>query len=297
MIERLHAPAPHVVALRAGGRITSEDVGRATAALDDALAAHDRVSFFLVLDGLGWVEPAALLRDLRYGIGQLGNLHRFHRAAVVTSMGWVRAVVGAEDALLPGLDVRAFAPSERAEAERWVAEAPPPAGPGLRPLPGRRPSAVAVEVTGTVRAEDVDALAERVVAAGDAVDLFVQFRPGAAVGLSTLGGALDRDRLRAAGRVRRCAVVGGPGWLAAASGLLDPLSGARVRHFEAGEDAAAWAWLDAGRDAEPAEPLALPATVADLPASDPAGSERGPDADPPADDLGSAPPAGTPPPL
>lgn len=251
MIERLHAPAPHVVALRVGGRITPDDIGRATAALDDALAAHERVSLFVVLDGVGWVEPAALLRDLRYSVGQLRNLHRFHRAAVVTGLGWIRALAGAEDAALPGVDVRAFAPEERSEAEAWIGAAPPPPEPALVHLPSPRPDALAYAVRGTIHQDDLvpfgDALRAAVAEHGSA-DVFLQVDRVPGVGLDAIGPALGRMKLYAVGHVRRYAVVGGPGWLAAAAGLLDPLLPVRVRHFEAGEDAAAWAWLDAGRD-------------------------------------------------
>ena len=315
MIERLHAPAPHVVALRAGGHVTAEDVGRAQAALDDALRQHDRVSFFVVLDPVGWVDPAALVRDLGYSLGQVKNLSRFHRAAVVTGQAWVRALVGAEAAVLPGVEVRAFGPDARAEAEAWVAEAPAPRRPGVAWQESPRADALALAVTGPVRAEDVAAFRERLGAVEGPLDLFVRFEAGPAFGLDALGGDLVRNQVTALRRVRRCAVVGGPGWLAAATGLFEPLApvaGARVRHFEAGEDEAAWAWLDAGRDAggeapgdgQAEAPPALPPTVAALPPADDAPdgaasrpSEGGPSADPPADDLGAPPPAGEPPPL
>lgn len=307
MIERLHPPAPHVVALRAGGRITAEDVGRATDALDAALAAHDRVSFFVVLDAVGWVDPAALLRDVGYSLGQIKNLPRFHRVAVVTGQGWIRTLVGAEDAALPGVDVRAFGPDERAAAEAWVAVPPPPRQPGVAWLPAPRPGVIALAVEGPVRPEDVAGFRERLDAADGPVDLFVRFERGFSVGIDALGGDLVRNQVALFQRVRRCALVGGPGWLAAAAGLLEPfapITEARVRHFEAGEEGAAWAWLDAGHGG-PAPPgtdggdgraEALPPAP---PSADDASETdaRGPSADPPADDLGTPPPAGEPPPL
>lgn len=259
MIERLHPPAPHVVALRVGGRITTEDVERAEAALDEALAAHERVSLFVVLDGVGWVDPAALLRDLRYSLGQLKNLHRFGRVAVVTGLGWVQALVGAEDAALPGVDVRSFVPSARADAEAWVSAAPPPPEPALVPLPSPRPNALAYAVRGTLREDDLapfEAALRAAVAEHGAADVFLRVERAPGVGLDAIGPALGRMKLHALGHVRRYAVVGGPGWLAAAAGLLEPLLPVRVRHFEAGEDTAAWAWLDAGRDEAGSGPLA-----------------------------------------
>lgn len=321
MVERLFPPAPHVVALRAGGRITAADVDRAKAALDAALADHERVSFLLVVDGLGFVEPAALVRDVGYGLGQLQNLHRFHRAAVVTDQGWLRSVVDAENALLPGVQVRAFAPADRAAAEAWVSEAPPRPGPGLAWLDADRPTLLAYAVRGTVRAEDVAAFAERLdrASAVGKVDLLAVVEAAPVPGLDALGTDLAEVQLRALRETRRYALVGGAGWLGSAVSFLAPLLPVQVRTFAAGEEAAARAWLDEGRDdaPRPALPAAtatngaaprddapsedLPRTVADLPKSDPDGGGdpdgEGPDAAPPADDLGGTPPAGEPPPL
>ena len=330
MIERLFPPAPYVVALRVGGRVTTDDIDRAKGALDAALESHDRVSFLLVVDGLGFVDPAALVRDVGYGIGQIQNLPRFHRAAVVTNQGWLRSVVGAENALLPGVEVRAFAPGDRAAAEAWVSETPPLPGPGLVWLDADRPTLLAFAARGTVRAEDVAAFAERLDAATAAgkPDLLAVIETTPLPGLDALGTDLAELQVRALRTTRRYAVVGGAGWLGQAVSFLAPLLPVQVKTFAAGEEAAARAWLDEGRDdvttpPRPALPETvaslsapddetgggadapdaggvddLPRTVADLPKADDApDDEDGPEAAPPTDDLGGAPPAGEPPPL
>ena len=317
MVERLFPPAPYVVALRAGGRITTEDVERAKAALDAALAEHDRVSFLLLVDGLGFVEPAALVRDIGYGLGQIQNLHRFHRVAVVTDQGWLRNVVGAENAVLPGVEVQAFAPADRAAAESWVSEAPPRPGPGLVWLDAARPTLLAFAVRGTLRAEDVAAFGDRLdrASASGKVDLLAVIETTPVPGLDALGSKLAELQIQALRETRRYAVVGGAGWLGSAVSFLAPLLPVTVKTFAEGEETAARAWLDEGRDdavrpalstanghgAAGAEDLPpLPPTVADLPNTDPAGGaedDDGPEAAPPTDDLGGPPPAGEPPAL
>ena len=319
MVERLFPPAPYVVALRVGGRITTDDIERAKAALDAALAEHDRVSFLFVIDGLGFIEPAALLRDIGYGLGQIQNLHRFHRMAVVTDQGWLRSVVGAEDALVPGTEIRAFAPADRADAEAWVSEAPPQPGPGLVWLDADRPTLLAYAVRGVLRAEDVAAFGERLdrASAAGKVDLLAVVDATPVPGLDALGTDLADLQLRALRETRRYAVVGGAGWLGSAVSFLAPLLPVTVKTFAAGEEAAARAWLDEGRDDVPRpalsetattnghaeggaeDPPPLPPTVADLPKSDSADDDAddGPTPAPPADDLGGPPPAGEPPTL
>ena len=311
MIERLFPPAPHVVALRVGGRVTSGDIERAKAALDGALAEHDRVSFLLVVDGLGFVDPAALVRDLGYGLGQIQNLPRFHRAAVVTGQGWLRAVVEAENAVVPGLEVRAFAPADRSAAEAWAAEAAPPTGPGLAWLDADRPTLVAFAVRGTLRAEDVAAFGERLdrASAAGPVDLLAVVDAAPLPGLDALGTKLAEVQVQALRQTRRYAVVGGAGWLGPAVSFLAPLLPVEVKTFAAGEEAVARVWLDAGRGGvspRPALPKAthgdgaggadgLPRTVAEH--ADEGDAEGGPAPAPPTDDLGGTPPAGEPPPL
>lgn len=271
MIERLFPPAPYVVALRVGGRVTTDDIERAKSALDAALADHDRISFLLVVDGLGFVDPSALVRDIGYGLGQIQNLPRFYRTAVVTNQGWIRSAVRAENAVLPGVEVKAYAPADRAAAEAWVAETPPLAGPGLVWLDADRPTLLAYAVRGTLRAEDVSAFGarlDRATASGKA-DLLAVVETTPLPGLDALGTDLAELQVRALRQTRRYAVVGGAGWLSSAVGFLAPLLPVTVRTFAAGEEGAARAWLDEGRDDAPRpDRPALPLTVAALPDED-----------------------------
>jgi hypothetical protein len=49
-------------------------------------------------------------------------MRRFRKVALVADEAWVRAVGRIEGALIPGLELRAFAPEERAQAESWLLE-------------------------------------------------------------------------------------------------------------------------------------------------------------------------------
>lgn len=41
---------------------------------------------------------------------------------VLAGQSWVRAISEIEGALIPGLQIKAFAPDEQSEAERWLHE-------------------------------------------------------------------------------------------------------------------------------------------------------------------------------
>src|SRR5678815_1906869 len=70
--------------------------------------------------------PEGLLKDLKEGIKQLGNLSKYYRAAVVTDKGWLGALVRVEGLVFSSIDFRVFDPSERDKAFAWASEVPPP---------------------------------------------------------------------------------------------------------------------------------------------------------------------------
>lgn len=124
MIDFLEMEAPHVVGVRVSGKVLSSDLDRGIQAIEEKLKLHDRVSFFVEIDDLSGMTPEAILKDLRYGIEQLRNLGRFHRAAIVTDAKWIRAAAGIEDLIIPKLEVKAFSKADRDVATIWVAKLP-----------------------------------------------------------------------------------------------------------------------------------------------------------------------------
>ena len=121
-------PAPDgFVAMRASGRLDEADIERGVEAVEAALARHERIALFAEVDVDG-ISPGALWKDLTYGLGKLGELHRFPRAAIVTDQGWVRRITQAESALLPGIEMRAFPEADREAALSWIAEPLPEQG-------------------------------------------------------------------------------------------------------------------------------------------------------------------------
>lgn len=52
----------------------------------------------------------------------LGFLGKFTKAAVLTDKGWLKRVSELEGALIPGLEIKAFARDQRLQAEAWLSE-------------------------------------------------------------------------------------------------------------------------------------------------------------------------------
>lgn len=125
MIEFTETGADEVVGIRVSGKVTSEDIERAIGKIESKLEQHDHVSFIAEIEGLSGVSPAALLKDITYGIQQLRHLDRFHRTAVITDKRWIRAAVKIESKILPGVEIKAFFTPEREDAFEWAKDGQP----------------------------------------------------------------------------------------------------------------------------------------------------------------------------
>ena len=124
MIDHLEMEADHVVGIRIDGKVLSTDIERTMNSLEEKLKTHQRVSFDAEIDALSGITPEAILKASRYGIEQLKNLGRFYRSAVVTDISWIRAAAGVEDLIIPKVQVKAFAKSDRDVALAWVNKLP-----------------------------------------------------------------------------------------------------------------------------------------------------------------------------
>lgn len=125
--------------------------------------------------------------------------------------------------------------------------------PLIRRVDTGRDDAFAFEIAGRLAAPDIEnmyGLLEAAYELHDRIDLLVLVRTyegfdwNAALSRSTFTG-----KAHALKHIRRYAVVGGPGWMRMAIGLLKPFAPMEMKHFSADQEAAAWAWLDAAHSA------------------------------------------------
>ena len=115
--------ASNIVGFRVDGTVERDDVNRVATALDEALDRHDSVSMLADLEDFEDITVTALFAELNAGLRRLGQVGRFDRVAVIAEKRWLESVAKVENALLPGVEVRAFAPDTRLAAQVWVGEA------------------------------------------------------------------------------------------------------------------------------------------------------------------------------
>jgi len=254
MIEILESPK-HLIAMKIAGSVTAEDIDKAYKATDAALKSNERVSFFAeVDDSIGFTIEGAL-KDLWNGIGQLGRLGKYYRAAVVTDKGWIATMARVEGLVFSSIDVRVFEPAERLKALAWASEAPEPL-----PKPEDAPAAIhflkttnenvfAWEVNGRVREKDVKAAVAEMkpfLEREGKFNVLVRLKDfGGFDLLAALDDELVKTKYRATSKIEKYAIIGAKAWMRNLMELIAPLFSTKIRFFDPEEEHAAWEWIGA----------------------------------------------------
>ena len=92
-----------------------ETFERLAGSIERGVILYDMVHFALPSPGAMAIEFSRLPAMLRL-------IRRFRRAALLTDKQWLQRLSEWEGALIPGLDIKAFARNDREQAERWLEE-------------------------------------------------------------------------------------------------------------------------------------------------------------------------------
>jgi hypothetical protein len=128
MLELLPEGAPHVVALRVSGLVTTKDLQQAIDAIESKKKVHHKVSLYAEIEDMRWMTFTALLRDLGYSLTQLGELTHYHRVAIVTNSFWIEPLARIENQLFKTIEVKVFSPRDKVAAHEWAKRLPEPVG-------------------------------------------------------------------------------------------------------------------------------------------------------------------------
>ena len=254
MIEYLQSPE-YLVALKLSESLTADDVEKAYAVVEKALAENERISFFAEIAPSASLTWEGAIKDLSKGINQLGKISRYYRAAVVTDKGWLGALARAEGLVFSSIDVRVFSPEERDKALAWASERPdplpkpeePPAS--VRFLQTTDPNVFAYEIDGRLREKDIKAIVEQMTPLFERegkINVLARMKGMNGFDLmAAVDDALVWLKYKSLTKVERYAVVGASNWMRNFLELVSPLFPVKVRVFEASEEQAAWEWVGA----------------------------------------------------
>ncbi|RWK42563.1 STAS/SEC14 domain-containing protein [Mesorhizobium sp.] len=121
--------------------------------------------------------------------------------------------------------------------------------PAVRRIDTDRDDLFAIDVVGHVTAADAEnlfGLLEAAYALHPKIDVLMRLIDHEGVDWADVSDeTLEQGTAHAVEHVGRCAAVGEPNWVPSAQSLLPASSSVELRHFEAKDEASAWAWLDA----------------------------------------------------
>lgn len=241
MLIPIKPPASHVVALAFEGDITMEDVTAVVEMLEEAMESNERVNILLDLTRLTGIKPSAVLKDLAFGLRNLGRLYRFQQMAVITDNDSVGKVVEWEDWLFRSIDIKRFSSVDRESALHWVEQRLELPAPGFAYT--NQGALLLLEIKERMTGYDVTRL-------GDILrQHYEEFGPVRlmvkADGVPKLGEGVLYEKMRQfklLSLMARCAIVG-PNNLAGQVKAFNTVLNTRLKHFSVDSEAEAQAWV------------------------------------------------------
>ena len=243
MIEKLKDLPPGIDGVRAIGKISKKDYEEIFVPLLEEVRHVGRRVRFLYQFGPEFegFTPGAAWEDAKIG---LQNLRVFDGCAVVTDVGWIRDSTRIMGFLMP-CPVRIFHNTELGEAIGWLTSLPE--GPGISYRLLTDSGVIQIEVQGSLRAQDFDALAlaadHWIEAHGSLQGLVIHAREFP--GWENFGSLLHhlrfvRDHHQ---KVRRVALVSDAKLAILAPKIVEHFVQAEIRHFryEDLDSAVSWA--------------------------------------------------------
>ena len=249
MIEQLSAK-PGVIALRVREHVSREDIDKCLELLVENFENYPKIGLYVEVAGLTGFDTEAFAAAFNRGCALLGKLDRFGRVAIVSDEAWIRWVSRVESALLPGISYRTYTLTEREQALDWVqGSAELPYGHAVKIIPTTRTDTIGIEIDGRLTAEEVSQVARKLNEMRrdqPTKAILVRFRSVAGFDPSIAAdGEYLKMKLALISQLDRYAVVGGPVWLETWLKLWQPLLRLELRHFDANDEEAAWAWIGA----------------------------------------------------
>ncbi|RLQ88137.1 STAS/SEC14 domain-containing protein [Notoacmeibacter ruber] len=253
MAIRIETLAPGACSLAVQGRIEKTDVEMAMAAIETAKSESEKVNLLVDLTGFAGFDIAALIQDVRRGIGEWKDISRYDRVAVITDRAWMDWMTKVEGSALPNVSIRTFGTDEVENARRYVLgeevakKSPPPA---LHLLAADRPDVLAFAVRGRLTQTDIKAfnqLLEEKMAGFREVDVLVRLEgklPSFDPAIFFSGNSWATN-FSAWKRLRRYGLVGAPQMLGGATDFLGAMMPFDVKTFPADREDDAWQWIGA----------------------------------------------------
>lgn len=119
MTEFIDFKQDNVVGIHVDGKITESEFEDIANSCEEKLSEHDQLRLYAELKSYGGMAPAAVLKDIKFGIK---HWHQIEREAIIIEQKWMQKIADAADILFPNIDVKAFPVEEKKWAKKWIQE-------------------------------------------------------------------------------------------------------------------------------------------------------------------------------
>ncbi|GAB3195291.1 hypothetical protein ABID22_003631 [Pontibacter aydingkolensis] len=122
MIQQLDLGNKNLLAFRAEGEITVQDMKASQEVIKPELESDATFSLYIEMPATAGIAPAAIQERLRFILSNFGEvLQKVNRMALVTDKNWLQHLATGVFAVVPAIEQRSFAFEETEEARKWVA--------------------------------------------------------------------------------------------------------------------------------------------------------------------------------
>lgn len=121
MIELISTEIENAVAIRVSGKITESDMNLVLSDARDKVERYGRIVILEVIESIQGIEVASLLEKLKY-LFEVG-ISNIIKIAIVTDKKWLVKIVGIEDIIFKGIDMKSFSTDDYQSAINFLQDA------------------------------------------------------------------------------------------------------------------------------------------------------------------------------
>lgn len=121
MIELISTEIENAVAIRVSGKITESDMNLVLSDARDKVERYGRIVILEVIESIQGIEVASILEKLKY-LFEVG-ISNIIKIAIVTDKKWLVKIVGIEDIIFKGIDMKSFSTDDYQSAINFLQDA------------------------------------------------------------------------------------------------------------------------------------------------------------------------------
>lgn len=123
MITTIDIGLPNALAFKISGDITESDISEAFDQMKALGEKYEKITIYEEIESFDGLEFSAVIEKFKY-LFEVG-ISNICAVAILTDKEWLKKVVGIEDKLFRGIDMKCFSPSQHTDAVHFLMQYAP----------------------------------------------------------------------------------------------------------------------------------------------------------------------------